>query len=114
MRLYFPAPEISSFSLDSSLEMQLNANECELLKQTLNKRASYLSVQNIYGDAILAVVGYTRRSSGFLYKHVSLSTYYRCHISANFLFRSYICIFLLPYSPSFFMRRPCAHVVQRM
>lgn len=44
---------------------------------TLNTRASYLSGQNIYGDAILASIGYTWKSTDILYEDVSLRSYYR-------------------------------------
>ncbi|XP_071698124.1 small RNA 2'-O-methyltransferase [Rutidosis leptorrhynchoides] len=43
----------------------------------LNARASYLSGQDIYGDAILATIGYLWKSCDLLHEDVTLRTYYR-------------------------------------
>lgn len=48
---------------------------------TLNRRASYLSGQIIYGDAILASIGYTWKSTDILYEDVSLRSFYRYLLS---------------------------------
>lgn len=48
---------------------------------TLNTRASYLSGQNVYGDAILASIGYTWKSTDISYEDVSLCSYYRYILS---------------------------------
>ncbi|XP_077243893.1 small RNA 2'-O-methyltransferase-like isoform X2 [Tasmannia lanceolata] len=76
MRLYFSAPEnpllVSGKSLEELSDVNGDAN-----LEPLNARASYFSNQNIYGDAILATVGYTRKSEDLFHEDVSLSTYYR-------------------------------------
>ncbi|KAM0950721.1 putative Methyltransferase domain, HEN1, double-stranded RNA binding domain 2 [Dioscorea sansibarensis] len=74
MKLYFHVPKVSNLPayLLSDVEDK-NAN----LNQIPNKRASYLSGQRIYGDAVLANVGYTWKSSDLFYEDVSLCTYYR-------------------------------------
>nr|XP_043618664.1 small RNA 2'-O-methyltransferase [Erigeron canadensis] len=43
----------------------------------MNARASYLSGQIIYGDAILATIGYTWKSCDLFHEDVTSSTYYR-------------------------------------
>ncbi|KAJ4806377.1 Small RNA methyltransferase [Rhynchospora pubera] len=72
MRFYFSAPECLFSSLAKN--EVVNATYFEAV---VNKRASYISGQTIYGDAILANVGYTWRSSNLLCEDVSLCTYYR-------------------------------------
>ena len=47
------------------------------MNRVINKRASYISGQTIYGDAILANVGYTRRDTELQTENVTLCTYYR-------------------------------------
>lgn len=47
------------------------------MESLINKRASFISGQTIYGDAILANVGYTRRDSELHTEDVTLSNYYR-------------------------------------
>ncbi|XP_073149398.1 small RNA 2'-O-methyltransferase-like [Henckelia pumila] len=47
------------------------------LEGSLNERASYFSGQFVYGDAILASVGYTWKSTDLFHESVSLRTYYR-------------------------------------
>ncbi|OAY47297.1 small RNA 2'-O-methyltransferase isoform X1 [Manihot esculenta] len=71
-RLYFVAPESSM--LDVSAEL-VN------LEGHLNVRASYLCSQSIYGDAIMASVGYTWRSKELFHEDISLQSYYRMLIS---------------------------------
>ncbi|KAK1304230.1 Small RNA 2'-O-methyltransferase [Acorus calamus] len=75
MRLYFSALGVPFLARDSSLEFLLNAKEHA--EPIFNERASCISGQNIYGDAILANVGYTWRSPDLLHEDVSLGTYYR-------------------------------------
>lgn len=43
----------------------------------LNTRASYLCGQDIYGDAILATIGYLWKSYDLFHEDVSSRTYYR-------------------------------------
>lgn len=43
----------------------------------LNVRASYFAGQDIAGDAILASIGYTRKSRDIFYEDVSVRLYYR-------------------------------------
>nr|CAD1832064.1 unnamed protein product [Ananas comosus var. bracteatus] len=62
MKLYFPIPEAC---IDVNME------------RLLNKRASYFSGQSIYGNAIFANIGYTRKSSELFCEDVSLCSYYR-------------------------------------
>jgi len=46
-------------------------------KGYVNTIATYLSGQEICGDAILASVGYTRKSTDLFYEDLSLRAYYR-------------------------------------
>lgn len=48
---------------------------------TLNTRATFLSGQKIYGDAILASVGYTWKSTDIFYEDASLRSYFRYFLS---------------------------------
>uniref|UniRef100_A0A5B6YQG9 Small RNA 2'-O-methyltransferase n=2 Tax=Davidia involucrata TaxID=16924 RepID=A0A5B6YQG9_DAVIN len=72
-RLYFCAPK--SYPLDPS-EL-LHAKKAVQFEGSLNARASYFSGQVIYGDAILASIGYTWKSTDLCHEDVSLRTYYR-------------------------------------
>ncbi|KAG8083655.1 hypothetical protein GUJ93_ZPchr0016g2580 [Zizania palustris] len=75
MRLYFSAPNVQYVSdISNNVVACLGDGNIECL---INKRASYISGQTIYGDAILANVGYTRRDSELRTEDVTLSTYYR-------------------------------------
>ncbi|KAK1277087.1 Small RNA 2'-O-methyltransferase [Acorus gramineus] len=74
MRIYFSALEVPLLSPNPSLEF---LSSVEHVKQIFNESASFLSGQNIYGDAILATVGYTWRSPDLSHEDVSLGTYYR-------------------------------------
>ncbi|XP_055961166.1 small RNA 2'-O-methyltransferase-like isoform X2 [Mercurialis annua] len=76
MRLYFTAPE--SFALDLSADL---GNLEGLYEGPLNERASYFCCQGIYGDAIMASIGYTWRSKDLFYEDISLQSYYRMLIS---------------------------------
>lgn len=52
-------------------------NESLSKKGPLNERASYFSGHDIYGDAILASIGYTWKSKDLSYEDVSVQSYYR-------------------------------------
>lgn len=89
-RLYFVAPESSM--LDVSAEL-VN------LEGHLNVRASYLCSQSIYGDAIMASVGYTWRSKELFHEDISLQSYYRSLLmSSIFSLCSYMVFSPLCYS----------------
>lgn len=45
--------------------------------EAFNARASYLSGQMVFGDAIMATIGYTWRSADLIHERVSLGTFYR-------------------------------------
>jgi len=77
MKLYFSVPEAALVFSDSSADQCSNIDGNAILDPLLNKRASYLSGQAIYGDAILANVGYTWKSPDLFYEDVPLCTYYR-------------------------------------
>ncbi|KAL6184004.1 hypothetical protein ACLB2K_045411 [Fragaria x ananassa] len=75
-RLHFAAPK--QYLLDTSSD--LHAEEVRTFEGSLNARASYLSGQDIFGDAILATIGYTWRSKDLFYEDVSVKSYYRMFI----------------------------------
>ncbi|KAL6179001.1 hypothetical protein ACLB2K_050517 [Fragaria x ananassa] len=75
-RLHFAAP--NQYLLDISSD--LHAKEVRTFEGSLNARASYLSGQDIFGDAILATIGYTWRSKDLFYEGVSVKSYYRMFI----------------------------------
>ncbi|KAG2631798.1 hypothetical protein PVAP13_2NG047950 [Panicum virgatum] len=75
IRLYFAAPSVHFVS-----DMSKNVLACHGdgdINCQVNKRASYISGQTIYGDALLANIGYTRRDSELHTEDVNLCTYYR-------------------------------------
>ncbi|XP_034897464.1 small RNA 2'-O-methyltransferase isoform X3 [Populus alba] len=75
-RLYFAASE--------SLVMELlsdHGNVKDFHVGLLNARANYFCGQEIYGDAIMASVGYTWRSKELFHEDVSLQSYYRMLVS---------------------------------
>ncbi|CAL9192459.1 unnamed protein product [Musa hybrid cultivar] len=76
MKVYFPYPEVPHFS-DSSSGLKTSSEGKVSIEPIINQRASYLSGQDIYGDAILANIGYTWKSPYLFYEDVSLCTYYR-------------------------------------
>lgn len=78
IRLYFCA---HTSRLDDSSAGTLSSLEDHHLKRSLNVRATYFSGNPIYGDAILASVGYTWKSADLFYEDVSLTTYYRMLIN---------------------------------
>ncbi|KAK7267183.1 hypothetical protein RIF29_19848 [Crotalaria pallida] len=73
-RLFFAAT--NSYLLDQSSKMP-NGKEAHHFEGSLNVRASYLSGQDIIGDAILASIGYTWKSRDLFYEDVMLQSYYR-------------------------------------
>ncbi|XP_030969522.1 small RNA 2'-O-methyltransferase-like isoform X1 [Quercus lobata] len=77
-RLYFAAHQ--SYLIEPSSDHP-NAKEALHSEVSLNARASYLSSQDIYGDAILASIGFTWRSKDLFYEDVSVQSYYRMLIS---------------------------------
>lgn len=70
-RLYYVAPVLYWSKASSSFQV---AESC---KDSLNVRASYLSGQDIYGNAILAAVGYTWKSKELFVEDISVQSYYR-------------------------------------
>ncbi|XP_038691372.1 small RNA 2'-O-methyltransferase isoform X2 [Tripterygium wilfordii] len=71
-RFYFAAPEPFLLDLSSDhLHVKLHS------EGSLNARASYICGQDIYGDAIMASVGYTWRSKDLFSEDMSLRLYYR-------------------------------------
>ncbi|XP_065847121.1 small RNA 2'-O-methyltransferase [Euphorbia lathyris] len=71
-RLYFAAPE--SYVLDLSVNV---GNPESQSKASLNIRASYFCNQAVYGDAIMASIGYTWRSKDLFHEDLSVQSYYR-------------------------------------
>lgn len=72
-RLYFCSPK--SYQLDLLSENEINEGSQD--GENLNTRASYLCGQDIYGDAILATIGYLWKSFDLFHEDVSSRTYYR-------------------------------------
>lgn len=75
IRFYFPAPNVQLVS-DLSNNVASHRGDGNM-NRVINKRASYISGQTIYGDAILVNVGYTRRDTELQTERVTLCTYYR-------------------------------------
>ncbi|MCI07670.1 small RNA 2'-O-methyltransferase-like, partial [Trifolium medium] len=73
-RLFFAAPQ--SYLLDQSF-ISGNGKETVHFEGSLNVRARYLSGQDIVGDAILACIGYTRKSRDLFYEDVTVRLYFR-------------------------------------
>ncbi|KAL9249208.1 Small RNA 2'-O-methyltransferase-like protein [Drosera capensis] len=80
MRLYFSALETCNLVSvpDSSFP-----KEALQRNGSFNARASYLAGQVVYGNAILASVGYRRKSTDIFYEDVSLRSYFRMHIDKS-------------------------------
>ncbi|KAK7399754.1 hypothetical protein VNO78_10943 [Psophocarpus tetragonolobus] len=74
IRLFFTAPKPYVLDLFSKFP---NGKETLNFKHSLNVRASYFAGQDITGDAILASIGYTRKSRDLFYEDVSVQLYYR-------------------------------------
>ncbi|KAF7842437.1 small RNA 2'-O-methyltransferase isoform X1 [Senna tora] len=70
-RSYLPEPSTNLLSLKETLHVE----------GSLNVRASYLSGQDIFGDAILASIGYTWKSKDLFYEDITVQSYYRMLIS---------------------------------
>ncbi|KAL6983228.1 hypothetical protein U1Q18_016619 [Sarracenia purpurea var. burkii] len=84
MRLYFCAP-VSC--LEDSASGLLYSTEAIYSEGSFNSRASYLCGHLIYGDAILATIGYKWKSSDLFHEDVYLHTYYSsCILSFTFKF----------------------------
>uniref|UniRef100_A0A804UCN5 DRBM domain-containing protein n=1 Tax=Zea mays TaxID=4577 RepID=A0A804UCN5_MAIZE len=75
IRLYFAAANIHAVS-DMSKHALDSLGDGDINWQ-VNKRASYICGQTIYGDALLANIGYTRRDSELHTEDVNLCSYYR-------------------------------------
>jgi hypothetical protein len=75
IRLYFAAPNIHVVSDISKHALACHGDGD--INWQVNKRASYICGQTIYGDALLANIGYTRRDSKLQTEDVNLCTYYR-------------------------------------
>ncbi|KAJ4702952.1 Small RNA 2'-O-methyltransferase-like [Melia azedarach] len=78
MRLYFAAP--MSYVLDLSSDL-LDFKEVVHFEGSLNPRASYFFGQDVYGDAVLASIGYTWKSKDLFHEDVTLQSYYRMLIN---------------------------------
>ncbi|XP_044496175.1 small RNA 2'-O-methyltransferase isoform X3 [Mangifera indica] len=78
MRLYFAAPKSFIFDLASDLP---NVKGVANFEGLLNPRASYFIGQEIYGDAVLASIGYTWKSKDLFHEDITLKSYYRVLIS---------------------------------
>ncbi|MBA0568598.1 hypothetical protein Golob_006077 [Gossypium lobatum] len=76
-RFYFAAPK--SYPLDMSSDL-LNAKVVPF-GGPLNAKASSLCGQDIYGDSILASIGYTWKGQDIFHEDVTLQSYYRMLIS---------------------------------
>ncbi|KAF5193773.1 Small RNA 2'-O-methyltransferase-like [Thalictrum thalictroides] len=75
MRFYFSAPQLP-LQVDSTCSPS-NAKETMDTDATLNARACYFSGQEIHGDAILAAIGYSWRTTDLFNENVSMDAYYR-------------------------------------
>ncbi|KAL2343697.1 hypothetical protein Fmac_004982 [Flemingia macrophylla] len=73
-RLFFASPKSYLLDLYSNFP---NGKETLYINGSLNVRASYLAGQDIIGDAILATIGYTRKSRELFYEDVTVQLYYR-------------------------------------
>ncbi|GAB2227751.1 hypothetical protein Droror1_Dr00009578 [Drosera rotundifolia] len=80
MRLYFSV--LATCNLVSVLDSSF-ANEALQRNGFFNVRASYLAGQVVYGNAILASVGYRWKSTDLFYEDVSLRSYFRMHIDKS-------------------------------
>ncbi|GAB4840701.1 hypothetical protein Ancab_021468 [Ancistrocladus abbreviatus] len=74
MRLYFSALE--RHNLDSVSDFR-DAKDISHFDISFNARASYLSGQAVFGDAILASVGFTWKSAELFHEDVPLCSYFR-------------------------------------
>lgn len=72
MRMYSSAPKCL---FENMSEPQ--AKQASNVEGSLNIRASYFAGQEVYGDAILASVGYSWKSTDLFHEAISLCSYYR-------------------------------------
>ncbi|CAI9089594.1 OLC1v1024195C1 [Oldenlandia corymbosa var. corymbosa] len=78
-RLYFTAPKHCRLDLEqSSNPLGDVTNQHE---EPTNVRASYMAGQQVYGDAVLASVGYKWNTGDLFHEDVTLQTYFRLLIS---------------------------------
>ncbi|XP_074570629.1 small RNA 2'-O-methyltransferase isoform X2 [Curcuma longa] len=77
LKLYFPLPDIPFCEASSDLYRCTRGN-VELM---LNQRASCLSGQYVYGNAILANIGYSWKTTNLYQENVSICSYYRMLLS---------------------------------
>ncbi|XP_022139952.1 small RNA 2'-O-methyltransferase-like isoform X2 [Momordica charantia] len=77
-RLYFAASGTFLSDLSSDL---LDLKEALHFGEPLNARATYLCGQDIYGDAILANIGYTWKNKDLFHENIGLQSYYRMLIN---------------------------------
>ncbi|XP_051136154.1 small RNA 2'-O-methyltransferase isoform X2 [Andrographis paniculata] len=77
MRMYSPAPKKQFLDTFSKWKVEQTIH----FEGPSNVRASYIVGQEVYGDVILASVGYTWRSSELWHEAVSLRSYYRMLIN---------------------------------
>ncbi|KAK4421032.1 Small RNA 2'-O-methyltransferase [Sesamum alatum] len=73
MRIYSSAPKQNLLDLWSEPQVK----QASHFEGSLNARASYFAGQEVYGDAILASVGYKWKSANLFHEAVSLRSYYR-------------------------------------
>ncbi|KAL0300549.1 UNVERIFIED_CONTAM: Small RNA 2'-O-methyltransferase [Sesamum radiatum] len=73
MRIYYSAPKKNMLNHLSEPQVK----EASHFEGPLNARASYFTGQRVYGDAILASIGYTWKSTDLFHEAVSLRSYYR-------------------------------------
>ncbi|XP_019086697.1 PREDICTED: small RNA 2'-O-methyltransferase [Camelina sativa] len=86
-RLYSTIPNKSS---DKSSEASGSSNEdSSHIEKTRNARASYICGQDIYGDAILASVGYRWKSNDLDCDDVTVKSFYRicCGMTPNGIYK---------------------------
>lgn len=76
MRMYSSAPKCL---FDNMSEPQVK--QASNVEGSLNIRASYFAGQEIYGDAILASVGYAWKSTNLFHEAISLCSYFRILVS---------------------------------
>ncbi|PIA31125.1 hypothetical protein AQUCO_05200014v1 [Aquilegia coerulea] len=74
MRFYFSAPQLP---LQADSTSSPSKKETMDPDATLNARACYFSGQEIHGDAILAAIGYSWRTTDLFNENVSVNAYYR-------------------------------------
>lgn len=76
MRIYSSAPKDFFENLSEP-----QAKQASHVEGSLNIRASYFAGQEVYGDAILASVGYTWNSTVLFHEAISLCSFYRFFVS---------------------------------